>query len=68
MALPRTVMAPEEMHRSKASDRLKHNPLGSFYGKSKPQTWRTETWRTHRVISKPCQTHDTNQGDPSWRG
>ena len=31
MALPRTDMAPEEMNRSKASDRLKHDPLGSFY-------------------------------------
>ena len=52
MALPRAVMAPEEMNRSKASDRLKHDPLGSFYGKSTPKTRRTQTWHTHLVISK----------------
>ena len=37
MALPCTAMAPEEMNRSKASDILKHDPLGSFYGKSTPK-------------------------------
>ena len=37
IALRRTVMVPKEMKKSKASDRLKEDPLGSFAENQNPR-------------------------------